>query len=180
MLEKLKERVKNWMQKTGAETGLSKEFKDIFEVGGVPAFNQFYYFGIFIWKYLYKGFYSPWHRILAPTIENPRNRRNLERMDVAKAVSSELAGLIWSEQCEVHVSQSDSEEQPLEEFMSFLHPHGPIARYINVFLVYFLMDCSSKIPLSVLYFMVLASVYKEKPASSRIISMVFIVFSFVH
>ena len=46
MLEKLKERVKNWMQKTGAETGLSKEFKDIFEVGGVPAFNQFYYFGI--------------------------------------------------------------------------------------------------------------------------------------
>ena len=60
------------MQKTGAETGLSKEFKDIFEVGGVPAFNQFYYFGIFIWKYLYKGFYSPWHRILAPTIENPK------------------------------------------------------------------------------------------------------------
>ena len=59
MLEKLKERVKNWMQKTGAETGLSKEFKDIFEVGGAPAFNQFYYFGIFIWKYLYKGFYSP-------------------------------------------------------------------------------------------------------------------------
>lgn len=47
------------MQKAGAETGLSKEFKDIFEVGGVPAFNQFYYFGIFIWKYLYKGFYGP-------------------------------------------------------------------------------------------------------------------------
>ena len=76
MLEKLKERVKNWMQKTGAETGLSKEFKDIFEVGGVPAFNQFYYFGIFIWKYLYKGFLQPlgtgyW---LLP-FENPRNRR---------------------------------------------------------------------------------------------------------
>ena len=117
MFEKIKERVKNWMQKTGAETGLSKEFKDIFEVGGVPAFNQFYYFGIFIWKYLYKGFYSPWHRILAPTIENPRNRRDLERMEVAKAVSAELAGLIWSEQCEVHVSQGDTKEQPLEEFV---------------------------------------------------------------
>ena len=64
MLEKLKERVKNWMQKTGAETGLSKEFKDIFEVGGVPAFNQFYYFGIFIWKYLYKGFYRYWLLLL--------------------------------------------------------------------------------------------------------------------
>ena len=117
MLEKLKERVKNFMQKTGAETGLSKEFKDIFEVGGVPAFNQFYYFGIFIWKYLYKGFYSPWHRILAPTIKDPMNRRDLERMDVAKAISAELAGLIWSEQCEVHVSQRNTDAQILDEFV---------------------------------------------------------------
>lgn len=116
MFDKLKEKVKNWMQKAGAETGLSKEFKDIFEVGGVPAFNQFYYFGIFIWKYLYKGFYSPWHRILAPTISNPRNRRDLERMDTAKAICAELAGLVWSEQCEVHVSQ-DGDTQPLEEFV---------------------------------------------------------------
>lgn len=116
MFEKIKERVKNWMQKTGADTGLSKEFKDIFELGGVPAFNQFYYFGIFIWKYLYKGFYAPWHRILAPTIENPRNRRDLERMDTAKAICAELAGLVWSEQCEVHVSQ-DAKEQLLDEFV---------------------------------------------------------------
>lgn len=116
MLEKIKEKVKSWMQRAGAETGLSKEFKDIFEVGGVPAFNQFYYFGIFIWKYLYKGFYSPWHRILAPTIANPRNRRDLERMDTAKAVCAELAGLVWSEQCEVHVSQ-EGDLQPLDEFV---------------------------------------------------------------
>ena len=116
MLDKLKERVKSWMQKTGAETGLSKEFKDIFEVGGVPAFNQFYYFGIFIWKYLYKGFYGPWHRILAPTIADPRNRRDLERMDTAKAICAELAGLVWSEQCEVHVSQ-ESDAQLLDEFV---------------------------------------------------------------
>ena len=116
MLDKLKERVKSWMQRAGAETGLSKEFKDIFEVGGVPAFNQFYYFGIFIWKYLYKGFYGPWHRILAPTIANPRNRRDLERMDTAKAICAELAGLVWSEQCEVHVSQ-ESDAQLLDEFV---------------------------------------------------------------
>lgn len=116
MLEKLREKVKNWMKKAGADTGLSKEFKDIFEVGGVPSFNQFYYFGIFIWKYLYKGFYSPWHRILAPTIANPRNRRDLERMDTAKAICAEMAGLVWSEQCEVHVSQ-EGDRQPLEEFV---------------------------------------------------------------
>ena len=117
MLDKIREKVKSWMQKTAAETGLAKEFKDIFEIGGVPAFNQFYYFGIFIWKYLYKGFYTPWHRILAPTVENPRNKRDLERMDTAKAICAELAGLVWSEQCEVHVSQGDGVEQPLEEFV---------------------------------------------------------------
>ena len=117
MLEKIKERVKNWMQKAGAETGLAKEFKDVFEIGGVPAFNQFYYFGIFIWKYLYKGYYKPWHRIAAPTLENPYATRDMERMDIAKAISAEMAGLIWTEQCEVHVSQGDSEEQPLDEFV---------------------------------------------------------------
>lgn len=117
MFQEIKERVKSWVQKTGAETGLSKEFKDIFEVGGVPAFNQFYYFGVFIWKYLYKGFYGPWHRILAPTIANSKNQRDLERMDTPKAICSELAGLIWSEQCDVHVSQGESGEQLLEEFV---------------------------------------------------------------
>ena len=104
------------MQRAGAETGMSREFKDIFEVVGVPAFNQFYYFGIFIWKYLYKGFYSPWHRILAPTVADPRHKRTMDRMDTAKAICAELAGLVWSEQCEVHVSQ-EGEEQPLEEFV---------------------------------------------------------------
>lgn len=116
MFEKLKERMKNWMQKAGADTGLSREFKDIFELGGVPAYNQFYYFGIFIWKYLYKGFYRPWHYIAAPTIADPRARREMYRMDTAKAISAELAGLVWSEQCDVHVSQ-DMSEQLLDEFV---------------------------------------------------------------
>lgn len=117
MFKRLKERMKNWMQRTSADMGLAKEFKDIFEIGGVPAFNQFYYFGIFIWKYLYKGFYSPWHRVLAPTIAEPNRYRELSRMDAAKAVCAELAGLIWSEQCDVHVSQEGEKEPLLEEFV---------------------------------------------------------------
>lgn len=117
MFKRLKERMRNWMQRTSADMGLAKEFKDIFEVGGVPAFNQFYYFGIFIWKYLYKGFYSPWHRVLAPTIAEPNRYRELSRMDAAKAVCAELAGLIWSEQCDVHVSQEGEKEPLLEEFV---------------------------------------------------------------
>ena len=124
MFDKIRKAVKNWLQKAGADSGLGQEFKDVFEIGGVPAFNQFYYFGIFIWKYLYKGFYKPWHRVAAPTIEHPRATRDLERMDIAKAVCAEMAGLVWSEQCDIHVSQSgDGERQPLDEFV-----HDVLAR----------------------------------------------------
>lgn len=79
MLEKIKKKVRNWMQKTAADTGLSKEFKDVFEIGGVPAFNQFYYFGIFVWKYIYKGYYKALHRIAAPDrLLNRGMRRDIE------------------------------------------------------------------------------------------------------
>ena len=30
MFDKIKKAVRSWMQRTGAETGMSKEFKDIF------------------------------------------------------------------------------------------------------------------------------------------------------
>lgn len=117
MFERMKERVKGWMELAKAKTGMAKEFKDIFEVGGVPAFNQFYYFGIFIWKYLYRGYYKPWHRISAPTVKDALRERDLERMDTAKAICAELAGLIWSEQCEISVSQDTGESQLLDEFV---------------------------------------------------------------
>lgn len=105
------------MQRAGADTGMAREFKDIFEIGGVPAFNQFYYFGIFPWKWIYKGYYKAWHRIAAPTVEDPLRQRDMERMDTAKAACAELAGLIWSEQCEVHVSQGEGEDQPLDDYV---------------------------------------------------------------
>ena len=117
MFENMKKRVKGWMQRAGAETQISREFKDIFELGGVPAFNQFYYYGIFVWKWIYKGFYKPWHFVKAPTILNPYGRRELARMDMAKAVCSELAGLIWSEQCDIAVSQEGQERQVLDEYV---------------------------------------------------------------
>ena len=117
MFERMKERVKGWMELAKTKTGMAKEFKDIFEVGGVPAFNQFYYFGIFIWKYLYRGYYKPWHRISAPTVKDALHERDLERMDTAKAICAELVGLIWNEQCEIGVSQETGKDQLLDEFV---------------------------------------------------------------
>ena len=117
MFERVKESVKSWMELAKTKTGMAKELKDIFEVGGVPAFNQFYYFGIFIWKYLYRGYYKPWHRISAPTVKDALHERDLERMDTAKAICAELAGLIWNEQCEISVSQETGKDQLLDEFV---------------------------------------------------------------
>ena len=110
------------MQRTGANTGVAREFKDIFELGGVPAFNQYYYFGIFIWKWLYRGFYKLWHVIPAPTIANPNARRELFRMNTAKAICAEMASLVWGEECTVNVSMEGRESteenpDPLNEFI---------------------------------------------------------------
>ena len=93
------------MQRTAANTGLAREYKNVFELGNVPAYEQFYDFGIFPWKWIYRGFYKPWHLIPAPTIQNPKAQRQAYRMNAGKAVCAELAGLVWGEKAEIHVTQ---------------------------------------------------------------------------
>ena len=110
------------MQKMGADTGLAREFKSVFELGGIPSFQQFYDFGIFIWKWIWKGFYKPWHVIDCPTIANPEARRTMYRMNTAKALCSEMAGMVWGEECTVNVSMegresTDENPDPLNEFI---------------------------------------------------------------
>ena len=110
------------MQRAVADTGLAKEFKSVFDLGGVPSFQQFYDFGVFIWKLLWKGFYKPWHYIPAPTVADPEAKRTMYRMNMAKAVCAEMAGLVWGEECSVNVSiegrESDDEKpDPLNEFV---------------------------------------------------------------
>lgn len=108
-----RDRIKNFfrrgaraLQRVGAETGIAREFKDIFELGGVPAYNQYYAFGIFVWKWIYRGFYKAWHLIPAPTINDPNATREIYRMNAAKAVCAELAGLVWGEECEINVTMN--------------------------------------------------------------------------
>ena len=110
------------MQKAVAGTGLATEFKSVFELGGVPSFQQFYNFGIFIWKWLWKGFYKPWHVIPCPTIADPTATRQVYRMNAAKAICAEMASLVWGEECTVNVSingveSDDDNPDPLNEFV---------------------------------------------------------------
>lgn len=126
MFERLKKAVKNWMQTTGADLGVAKEFRDIFQLGGVPAFQQFYNFGIFPWKYVYKGYYDAWHYIPAPTIANPYAKRKMAYLNMAKAVSAELAGMVWTDQCEVSIStngftpDNGTQIDPLQKFVDMV------------------------------------------------------------
>ena len=109
------------MDRTASATGIARSYKTIFELGGVPSFAQFYDFGIFIWKMLYKGFYKPWHLVNAPTIANPNGTRQIFRLNTAKAVAAELAGLVWGEECAVDVSidgRGSEELDPLGEFVN--------------------------------------------------------------
>ena len=123
MFESFKRAVKNWFMRAGADTGIAREFKDIFELGVVPAFQQFYNMGIYPWKFLYKGLYEPWHVIAAPTISDPRAKRNMAYLNLSKAVCSELAGMVWTDQTEVTVSTNgvelgENDVDPLETFVA--------------------------------------------------------------
>lgn len=123
MFERLKKAVKSWMQTAAADTGIAREFKDVFEVSGVPAFREFYNFCIFPCKYVYKGFYSAWHLIPAPTIEDPRAKRNMFYLNLSKAVCAELAGMVWTDQTDVTVTTDGftpteaNPDDPLQKFV---------------------------------------------------------------
>ena len=112
---KLRDWGRRLMDRTASATGIAREYKTVFELGGIPSFAEFYNVGIFIWKALYKGFYKPWHLIPAPTISSPNATRQVYRMNAAKAVCAELASLVWGEECAVNVSidgRESTEENP--------------------------------------------------------------------
>lgn len=117
--KKLMAKVSDNAQVLAADMKTAKEYKDIFELGGVPAFNQFYNFGIFPWKYVYRGFYKAWHVIKAPTIADPDARRKLNYLNMAKALTSELAGMVWTDQCEVNLTSNGAEDNDkLHDFIN--------------------------------------------------------------
>ena len=117
---KVWDNIKTWgaklLQRTATATGIAREFKDIFELGGVPAFSQFYYYGVFVWKFIYRGLYKPWHVVPVVAVgAKPNQTRQMFRLNTAKAVCAELAGLVWSEECNISVSTNGYTEQVNED-----------------------------------------------------------------
>ncbi|MBO7669728.1 MAG: phage portal protein [Oscillospiraceae bacterium] len=113
------------MQRSLAETGVARSYSTVFELPGMPVFRQFYEIGIFVWKWLYRGLYTPWHVVPAPTIKDPNARRELYRLNAAKAVCSEMAGMVWGEECAASVSidgreSTDENPDPLNEWLQMV------------------------------------------------------------
>lgn len=101
---------------------IQRETKRIFDIKDVPSFSEFYDLGIYPWKLVYRGYKSDWHEIKAPTISNPFRKRRSFRMNMAKALSSELANLVWAEGSKVIVSlkNNDSEDDPLQAYVDYV------------------------------------------------------------
>lgn len=125
---RLAERFKKFManirdnvQIAGANTRVAKEFKDIFEIGGVPAFNEFYNFGILPWKMLYRGFYSAWHLVKAPTIANPDAQRRMSYLNLSKAVCQELAGMVWTDQSDINITTQGVGPEQTDILSEYVH-----------------------------------------------------------
>lgn len=113
--------VRDGAQIAGANTRIAREFKDIFEIGGVPSFNEFYNFGILPWKWVYRGYYSAWHLIKAPTIADPDAKRKMSFLSLGKAVCAELAGMTWTDQTDINVSTNgvgENQRDLLAEFVA--------------------------------------------------------------
>lgn len=98
-------KLKGAFGKMGEKILTPQEVKSIFDIKGVPSFRQFYDNGILIWKHVYRGYYSQWHEVKAPTINDSGAKRTRETLCAGKAVCSELARLAWTEQCDVNVSR---------------------------------------------------------------------------
>lgn len=126
IFERIIRKMQETFLRTGANTGMAKEYKSIFDLQDVPAFNQFYNIGIFPWKYLYRGFYKPWHLIPAPTIADPQHKREMSYLNMSNAISAEIAGMVWTDQCDVCVSieGNDSEYDPLHDYIQHVLKHN--------------------------------------------------------
>lgn len=108
-------------QMVGANTKIAREFKDIFEIGGVPSFNEFYNFGILPWKMVYRGYYSAWHLIKAPTIADPNAKRKMSYLNLSKAVCAEIAQMVWTDQSDVNISTEGISEGQRDILSEFVH-----------------------------------------------------------
>ncbi|WP_205418459.1 hypothetical protein, partial [Klebsiella pneumoniae] len=61
------------------------------------------------WKQVYGGYYPDFHDVNYTTVAGKRQRKRAS-LKMPKVISQKMATLIFNEQCEVHVSNTQLEE----------------------------------------------------------------------
>lgn len=111
MFKSLIQKIRQVMYKMGLIKGLKSlsQLKDI-------DINEDMLQKIEVWKALYKGYYEgtsqePFHKINIQTMAGKKTRRMLS-MNMPKAISQEMASLIFNEKCEINI-----DNKAVEDFM---------------------------------------------------------------
>ncbi|MHB1152088.1 MAG: phage portal protein [Eubacteriales bacterium] len=120
LLESVKSAFKKGGDRVKETVTGSKHVATIWDLEDVPSFREFWQNGIFPWKYIYRGYYSAWHNISDPTIQDANHKRDIYRLNAGKFVCQTITRYVWGEQCAVNVSQTGKEkgeDDPLNLFI---------------------------------------------------------------
>lgn len=121
MFEAIKSLLNRGERKMDKDTTMPEYLKDIWALKGVPAFYQYWLYGIWPWKYVYRGYYKLWHYIYAPTVAEKNNYRDMYRLNAAKFLCMQMARYIWSEQCDVTVNVKGAEDIENDILNRYVH-----------------------------------------------------------
>jgi A118 family predicted phage portal protein len=88
--------------------GLLRNNKEISDIVQTQISSQ-HYKELEIWRAIYAGFYSEWHKLSYSTIDGKKERRR-QSLHMAKISAAELAKLVFSESVEINISDEGLEE----------------------------------------------------------------------
>lgn len=99
---------------------IKNDLKSVFEVAGVPSFNEFYNVGMYPWKLVYKGYVPDWHDVADKSIAKPNGTRKRFRTNTAKAICSEMSNLIWAEGSSISVNQKNWDKETQDPLNAYI------------------------------------------------------------
>ena len=101
MFNSLIMKVRRWLYRVGILKGIQNlnQLKDV-------NISEEMYQQIDVWKALYNGYYEPFHKLRYKTIDGWKTRK-MDTLQMAKTVSSEMAGLVFNEKCEISISDEN-------------------------------------------------------------------------
>lgn len=100
-------KIKEFFERGLYRLGILKGIESIAELKDVDLNDEMYAL-IDMYKDLYRGYHAPWHHVRYKTIDGWKER-DLDTMNMAKAVAAEMASLVFNEKCEISIGDDKNE-----------------------------------------------------------------------